>query len=189
MNNWKISLTALLIIIVGMSCNRKTRENTLAQVVITNQKCEYLTNPLGIDVANPRLSWILESEQREQKQTAYQLLVASSLDKLDKDVGDLWNSGIIKSKQSLNVVYRGSALKSRTQYFWKVRISDTNGNMSAWSTPSSWVTGILLNEEWQGEWIQSDLELFEYQKELMKHVDHNMEVEDSLRPRGIELEK
>jgi len=97
---------SILIIALSTACNRQAPENNLAEVTITNLKCEYLINPLGIDKPKPRLSWRLESDQRGQKQSAYHVLVASSLDKLDKDVGDLWDSGNVESDQSLNVVYK-----------------------------------------------------------------------------------
>ena len=142
-----------------------------------NLKCEYQTNPLGIDNLHPRLSWQMESSLRNQKQLAYQILVSESLNELDKNTGKIWDSKKIESDQSLNVLYNGAALKSRTQYFWKVRISDASGTMSEWSTPSSWRMGIVSEEEWQGQWIQSNMELFDYQKELMKIADHNMEAE------------
>jgi alpha-L-rhamnosidase len=60
-------------------------------------RCEYLANPLGIDVDKPRLSWVCQSSQRCQKQTAYRLLVSGSRDKLDKNIGDLWDTGKVRS--------------------------------------------------------------------------------------------
>src|SRR5271163_2842329 len=63
-------------------------------------RCEYLENPLGIDVRQPRLNWILDSGERGQKQTAYQILVASRADELKNDRGDLWDSGKISSDQT-----------------------------------------------------------------------------------------
>lgn len=137
-----------------------------SSVTITNQKCEYLENPLGIDVLNPRLTWELISDQRGQKQTAYRVLVASSREKLNKNVGDLWDTGKVKSDQSLNVVYSGKELMSRQQYFWKVRVWGKDGQTSDWSEMGSFVMGILNPDEWTSQWIRSDLELFEFQKEL-----------------------
>jgi alpha-L-rhamnosidase len=132
----------------------------------TNLRCEYLKNPLGIDVATPRLSWIIKSDQRGQKQTAYQVLVASSRGKLDKNTGDLWDTGKVKSDQSLNVVYSGKALTSRGQYFWKVRAWGKDGQTSDWSETGSFVMGVLNPDEWTSQWIRSDLELFDFQKKL-----------------------
>ena len=75
-----------------------------------NLRCESLENPQGIDAAQPRLSWILNSDERGQKQTAYQILVASSRKELAKDQGDLWDSGKISSDQSIQVDYAGKPL-------------------------------------------------------------------------------
>lgn len=116
-------------------------------------RCEYLANPLGIDVVKPRLSWQLESEQRTQKQTAYRLLVASSRDRLDKNVGDLWDSGKVQSDRSVHVAYRGKTLQSRRQCFWKVMVWDKEGKPSTWSEPACWTMGLLLPEDWKAKWV------------------------------------
>ena len=110
----------LLTTILFVACNESS-------VILTKLTCEYLENPSGIDVLNPRLSWQLKSDQRGQKQTVYRVLVASSREKLDKNVGDLWDTGEVNSDQSLNVVYSGKELMSRQQYFWKVRVWDSGG--------------------------------------------------------------
>jgi len=116
-------------------------------------RCEYLTNPMGIDVTEPRLSWRLESKTRGQKQTAFHVLVASSRDKLDKGVGDLWDTGTVKSDQSIHVAYQGNPLKSRMRCFWKVRVWDKDERTSDWSEPASWMMGMLKPEDWQAKWI------------------------------------
>src|SRR5574341_1513120 len=89
-------------------------------------RCEYRENPLGIDVVKPRLSWIMEDgrkpEVRGQKQTAYQVLVASTPERLAEDKGDLWDSGTVASDQSVLVEYLGRPLESRLQCHWKVRV-------------------------------------------------------------------
>ena len=95
-----------------------------------NLRCERLSEPVAIDRDQPRLSWKLESATRGEKQTAYRVLVASSADKLDKDVGDLWDTGKVESNQSIHVPYAGKALQSRTRCFWKVRVWDKDGKPS-----------------------------------------------------------
>ncbi len=95
-----------------------------AGVTVDKPRCEYQVDPRGIDVAQPRLSWILQSDQRGQKQTAYQVLVASSPDVLAKDQGDLWDSRRVASDQTIHVEYAGKPLSSRLQCFWKVRAWD-----------------------------------------------------------------
>lgn len=177
MSSIEIFLINLFIVISGVGCNIQISENRLAEIEVLNLKCEQHINPLGVDKFTPRFSWMVESDQRGERQVAYQLLVASSLDKLNCEDADMWNSGEVESDQSLNVTYRGDALKSRTKYFWKVRILNSNEAMSEWSNPAFWSMGVMSQNEWQGEWIQSDLELFDYQKELMKIADHNIETE------------
>ena len=107
-----------------------------------NLRCEYLTNPQGIDVGQPRLSWLLESRspnRRGLRQSAWQILVASSEKNLKRDRGDLWDSGKVESDQSIQVEYAGSALASRQACFWKVRVWDQDGQPSSWSQPAGWV--------------------------------------------------
>lgn len=120
---------------------------------IQDLRCEYLTNPAGIDVVNPRLSWIIESTHRGERQTAYEVLVASSADKLAKNHGDLWNSGKVESDQTTQLEYSGKPLLSGSQCFWKVRIWDRSGKVSDWSKPSNWTMGLLDSADWKAKWI------------------------------------
>lgn len=89
-------------------------------------RCEYLSNPLGIDIQQPRLSWKMGATvpARGRRQTAYQILVASSRELLDADRGDLWDSGRVNSAESVNIVYEGVPLSAGKRCFWKVRFSD-----------------------------------------------------------------
>src|SRR4030042_5574867 len=121
-----------------------------------NLRCEYLVNPMGIDVIEPRLSWILKSGQRSCTQSACQILVASSDKLLERDKGDLWNSGKIKSDRSNQVVYKGKPLKSGMLCYWKVRVWDNSGRASAWSEPAMWIRGVLESDDWQAKWIGYD---------------------------------
>ena len=117
-------------------------------------RCEYLQNPLGIEVTNPRLSWILKSEVRGQKQTAYQVLVASSESLLKQNHGDLWDSGKVLSGDSVLVAYQGAHLTSGQECFWKVRSWDVEGKPASWSRTALWTMGLLNPEEWQAaRWI------------------------------------
>ena len=164
---------------------------------VATLRCEYLVNPQGIDVLAPRLSWMLSpggnGAERGMRQTAYRVLVASSLEQLAENRGDLWDSGKVESDESNHVDYAGKELLSRMQCYWKVMVWDKDNRASAWSETSSWGTGMLSPDpasqgsagtSWQGQWIQSDLELFEYQKELKKLPDHNMETEGAMRARA-----
>ncbi len=125
-------------------------------LIITNLRCEYLENPLGIDVSNPRLSWILESAKRGQMQKAYQVLVASTQENLTNNIGDLWDSGKIDSDQSVHVVYKGNKLTSQMYCFWKVRVWDKDSKASLWSNPAIWSMGLLKPTDWTAKWIGRD---------------------------------
>ncbi len=124
-----------------------------SDVEIINLRCEYLKNPLGIDVSQPRLSWVMESKQRGQKQTAYRLLVASSSKKLKDNIGDLWDSGKCKSDNSIHIAYGGKKLQPRIRCFWKVRVWDKDGEKSAWSKSAMWSTGLFMTSEPSKEMI------------------------------------
>ncbi len=122
------------------------------EIIVKNLRCEYLKNPIGIDIKNPRLSWIIKLNQQGQKQTAYQILVASNREKLEKNIGDIWDSGKVKSDKSGHIKYLGEKLKSRMQVFWKVRVWDGDDSPSNWSEIARWEMG-LASSEWQGKWI------------------------------------
>ncbi len=135
-----------------------TLSSTLAsaqQIKLQNLRCEMLVNPIGIDVTKPRLSWEIVSEQRNVLQIAYQVLVASSKEKLKRDEGDLWNSGTVNSDASIHIPYAGKPLTSRTQCFWKIRTLTTKGE-SAWSEPASFSIGLLNKTDWKAKWIGYD---------------------------------
>lgn len=116
-------------------------------------RCEYLVNPLGIGTVEPRLSWTVESNRRGQVQTAYRILVASSLRQLQNDNADLWDSGMVESDRTAQVAYGGRPLESRMRCYWKVRVWDGDGSPSAWSRPAMWTMGLLDPDEWKADWI------------------------------------
>lgn len=78
--------------------------------------CEFSTDPLGIDVAAPRLSWRLESNERAQRQKAWRVVVAASREALDRDEGGVWDSGKVASGATTNVAYGGQPLVSSRTY-------------------------------------------------------------------------
>jgi alpha-L-rhamnosidase len=130
-----------------------------ASVKVTEPTCEYLNNPLGLDVLQPRLSWQLtpsDAAANGQRQQAWQVLVASSAELLKRDQGDLWNSGWIISPQSQLNSYDGLPLRSGEECFWKVRVQDEHSRVSAWSAPAKWTVGLLAQSDWMGNWIGTD---------------------------------
>ena len=139
-----------------------------ANLSVGDLRCEYLTNPVAIDAATPRFSWKLSSAERGQMQTAYQLQVTRFSGQGVEDPEVLWDSGEVDSSDSLNILYSGPQLESRTCYLWKVRVWDAKGAVSHWSELASFGLGILAGDAWTGDWISSNLEIFEFQKELKK---------------------
>ena len=109
-----------------------------AAVTPANLRCEYLTDPLGIDAGSPRFSWILSSNRRGELQSAYQILVASSPKLLSLGKGDLWDSGKVSSDESSQIIYAGNPLVSRESCFWKVRTWDRDGKAGDWSPNAQW---------------------------------------------------
>ena len=115
-------------------------------------RCEYLVNPEGIDVVQPRLSWKIQAQGHAGiKQSAYQILVASSRDLLDKGTADLWDSGKVAGDRSIQIPYAGKPLQSRQQCFWRVRI--WTGADTAQSPAAFWSMGLLNPEDWHAQWI------------------------------------
>lgn len=143
--------TALLIAAVSLlSCNQQ------ASLQPEQLRTEYLTDPLGIDITTPRLSWQINSKERGLLQGAYQVLVASSKEKLDQEEGDLWDSKKVSSDRSVSVTYAGRPLTSRTGCYWKVKVWDQKGNESAWSQPAHWTIGLLQPSDWTAKWTGWD---------------------------------
>ncbi len=129
-------------------------QNATAQLTITNLRCEMLINPLGIEVRQPRLSWQINSNLRNVVQTSYQVIVSSSPANLLLNKGDVWNSGVVNSSQSIHVSYNGPALKPATHYYWKVLVT-TNKGSSRTLQPAFFSTG-LAPENWKAKWIGYD---------------------------------
>nr|WP_294895650.1 glycoside hydrolase family 78 protein [uncultured Pedobacter sp.] len=125
------------------------------ELQVTALQVEQLVNPLGIDVKQPFLSWQMISPKRGVEQKAYQVLVASSEEKLANNEGDLWNSGKVNSSESVFVKYNGKELTSRAKCFWKVK-TWTNVGESQWSATHFWTMGLLYYKDWPKTWIGFD---------------------------------
>jgi alpha-L-rhamnosidase len=124
-----------------------------ANLTVDDLRCEYGTNPMGIDVSAPRLSWKLQSHVGGARQSAYRILVSSSRELLARDRGDLWDSGRVESDDTVLIPYAGKPLASTSQAVWKVRVWDGNGRTSGWSEVAAWTMGLLEPGEWTARWI------------------------------------
>ena len=140
-------VTSASVLLLGLA---NASEQIMGPYPPRNLRCEYLENPMGIDVEKPRFFWVLDHSQRGQVQTAYQLVVSS--DPLFEEA-DVWDSGKVFSDRSLHVVYEGKPLESDRTYFWKVRYWDGQDVASPYSPVAHFDTGLLNPEDWEGEWI------------------------------------
>jgi len=142
---------ALVVVIGGLSSVSCAAPEAPEQL-----RCEGLTNPQGIDRAEPRFSWMIPLGERGLVQTARQILVADSPESLAADRGTLWDSGRVASNQSQWVPYAGKPLAKGARGWWKVRVWDQAGAVSPWSKPASFSVGPLSAADWNGQWIGAD---------------------------------
>jgi alpha-L-rhamnosidase len=116
-------------------------------------KVEYMENPLGIDMPDPRFSWILESENRGCNQSAYQIQVADTPEDLSGSGEKRWDSGKMPESESVNIVYQGTSLEAGETYYWRVRVWDQCGEAGSWSKTSYFHVGPMKSSDWDGKWI------------------------------------
>src|SRR5512143_2328391 len=119
-------------------------------------RCEYLVDPMGIDMAKPRFFWIVDHPERGQVQSAYEIVVSTDPKAAQ---GDIWASGKIASPRSTQIAFAGKSLESGRSYFWKVRVWDRDGRESPWSAVARFDTGLLNKTDWKGVWIGSKNQL------------------------------
>lgn len=121
---------------------------------VYNLRCEQEENPLGIETLQPRFSWQIQAQQRNFEQSAWQILVADSPEKLQIDNGNIWNSGKNKSSASVLVPFKGKGLEAGQVYYWKVKTWDKEGNASPWSLIHQFSMGLLSEKDWSNaKWI------------------------------------
>jgi alpha-L-rhamnosidase len=160
MNRYFIIL--LIPLLLFQSCIEKSEEKII-DILFSKLLCDYVEDPLGIDNIHPHFTWKVKSDVSGNYQTAYQILVASTPFLLDKNEGDIWDSGRINSSQSKHIKYEGPLLKSRKRYYWKVRIWDKTKNPSIYSPTAKWEMGLLDPEDWDAQWISAP-KLFDWSR-------------------------
>lgn len=149
---YNVKLFAFMMILSSLSII--TKGNTRVDELV----CEYHTNPIGIDVQKPRLSWKIFSDKENVSQVAYEIRVADSPSSLNKASRQIWNSGKVNSSQSVNVEYQGAELESAQRLYWQVRIWDNQNKATKWSEPAFWETGLLSPAQWSASWITMENE-------------------------------
>lgn len=122
-------------------------------MIISKLKTQYLENPLGIGSARPLLSYLLTADRKNSYQSAYRILVSSTMEGLNREEGDLWDSGKRQGRENFCIVYGGTQLKSRQRVYWKVKVWDEMDVESDWSSNAVWEMGLLEKKDWKGDWI------------------------------------
>ncbi|CAM3803864.1 alpha-L-rhamnosidase [Cohnella lubricantis] len=134
----------------------------MADLLVKKLTCEYRQHWLGTDVRKPRFSWHIQSDRRGTLQTAYRLQVAVG----ETGFRDLvWDSGEVRSEQSMHVEYGGAPLQSRTRYEYRVKVRDNFGRESDWSETDWYETALLTAEEWIAKWITPSADIIDPQDE------------------------
>ncbi|GAE05446.1 alpha-L-rhamnosidase N-terminal domain-containing protein [Paenibacillus sp. JCM 10914] len=118
-------------------------------VKVTDLRCEYKSNPVGIGERHPRISWKLQSDERAVSQSAYEIEVAED----DQFASLIWSSGTVTSSQSVHVELNEVEAQSCKRYYYRVRVISQAGQESDWSDTAFWEMGIMAGETWVGEWI------------------------------------
>lgn len=139
--------------LVALLCLAACEQKKLVE--IGRLQTEGLVNPRGIDCLTPRLSWELTSGLKDVQQVAYQIRVASSLEKLNAGEADLWDSGKVLSDESIQIAYGGVQPTSRMDAYWTVQV-ETNKGLTEWSEPASWSMALLNASDWQANWVGLD---------------------------------
>jgi alpha-L-rhamnosidase len=142
-------------------------------LAVSGLRCDAATDPLGVDSLQPGLSWVLSGTGRGERQGAWQILAASSREGLAAGRGDLWDSGRVESADQLKVPYGGLGLRSAEQVFWKVRVWDGAGQLSAWSAPATWTMGLLALSDWHTRWITA-ADLLHWVRPVLGYRSHEV---------------
>ncbi|WP_416349485.1 family 78 glycoside hydrolase catalytic domain [Proteiniphilum sp.] len=141
--------TALAILLNIILCGNLL---SISSPVLVDLRCENLVNPNGIDNSSPHFSWKIQSDT-PMVQHYYEIQVASDSLLLINDRADLWNSTKVRSSASVMVPYKGKPLQSRMLCYWRVRVWDEKGNISAWSPVQRFGIGVSENDPLKGEYI------------------------------------
>jgi alpha-L-rhamnosidase len=131
--------------------------------------CEYQENPLGIDIGKPRLSWNFNSTERNQIQTAYEIIVSDNEKDIKSQKGNSWQTGKIKSEANIHIEYNGTPLISFKKYYWRVKVYDKNGAASGWSAIATFETAALQPGDWQAKWIGDGSKQFERDEDFYQN--------------------
>lgn len=147
-----IGILLLLVLFIAQGCNNNS------SFKIIDATCDHLTNPTGINTLKPRFSWKNISSKQGEMQTAYQILVATDINKLSEKDADIWNSGKTQSSENILIEYNGEPLSSRQVLYWRVRTWNRENERSKWSDVAHFSIGLLEKSDWKAAYIGYPME-------------------------------
>ena len=153
MKRFKRVLSALLstLLMVPMGVFTMGGVAVDSKLTLTDLKVCAFEEPLGID-REPTFSWTIKGTGKGEKQSAYQIILSTSRELAEEGEGDVWDSGKKSSDETVDLPYEGDPLASRTTYYWRVTVWDDAGQ-SVVSPVARFSTGVLDENEWEGQWI------------------------------------
>jgi hypothetical protein len=145
---------ALALVAAPPSTAGEAAPSALGRVSVSEIRVNETVNPLGIDDADPALSWRLDGSRNGASQSAYEIEVATSRAGLLAGEADVWATNKVPSTQSAAVHYNGPQPESGQRYHWRVRVWDQADRVTDWSRPGWWEMGLLEPADWEGAgWI------------------------------------
>ncbi|MDR0336275.1 MAG: family 78 glycoside hydrolase catalytic domain [Planctomycetaceae bacterium] len=120
-------------------------------------RLEFLSEPRGIDELKPRFSWKLKSDENDQTQSAYKIIVyrtERTTPTLAKPAETVWDSGKV-TENTVLVEYAGKQLLQKSEYTWMLTVWDKQ-NQPSLPVVATFSTGIFEPENWQAKWIGLD---------------------------------
>ena len=145
MKKYSYQIASIILACIFTACQEAS------SLIICDLRCEMLEEPLAIDNTVPHFSWKMEGKQQGVAPSAYQILVASTPDKLNEQEADLWNTGKVYEVNSVSIVYQGKPLAPRSLSYWKVRVWNQNDEASQWSKPTRFGIGLLTEKDWSAD--------------------------------------
>ncbi len=153
MRIWTLTSVVTILVCLGlMSCSSDTAIKTeVDDIQPSNLLVEGMLRPLNVHNSSPKFSW----HANVVTQSAYQIQVASSKEALLAGNANLWDSGKVNARHSLNIPYQGKTLESRSSAYWRVKVWSAETEIAhQWSDISNWEMGLIQPQDWQGKWIQ-----------------------------------
>ncbi len=142
------SSVSLILLVLGVTPAGAVPAAPVGGLQAGGLQVEHQVDPLGVDVTQPRLGWVLNA-RGSVRQSAYRIAVSTERN----GPANVWDSGEVRSSQSFDVTYAGPALRARTRYFWRVQVWDAARRASRWSEPAWFETAFLAPGQFRGEWI------------------------------------